>query len=305
MNLHENKEVFEQYLAATADYLGIANTGVVEKDYYVSLFLQRIANKQPDVIFKGGTSLSKCHRIIRRFSEDIDLSVDTEASKLTEGQRKKLMHDIVSIVDEAGFIIENLDLIHSSKDLNRYVINYMPEDYIGYLSRYLVVETSVFIKSFPSELMSAASLVYDFLLLNNALDEIEKYGLQPFKVKVQAIARTFIDKVFAITDYYISGNLETHSRHIYDLYKIYPTITFDRAFAIMVDEVRKVRKPHKVCNSAHDGVDLPELLRKIVREDTFKSDYNQITRSLLFEDVPYADAIVTLDSIINDGFFTQ
>jgi len=213
------------------------------------------------------------------------------------------MHDIFSIVDEAGFIIENLDHINSSKDLNRYVINYMPEDYIGYLNRYLIVETSVFIKSFPSELMSATSLVYDFLLLNNALDEVDKYGLQPFKVKVQAIARTFIDKVFAIADYYISGNLETRSRHIYDLHKLYQTITFDRTFSIMVDEVRKVRKPHRVCFSAQEGVDLQEVLRNIVNEDTFKSDYNKITQSLLFEDVPYADAIVTLDSIISDGFF--
>ena len=73
----------------------------------------------------------------------------------------------------------------------------------------------------------------------------------------------------------------------------------------MVDEVRKVRKPHKVCYSAQDGVDLQELLRNILKEDTFKSDYNQITQSLLFEDVPYSDAIDTLENIISDGFFVR
>jgi len=72
MNLHEDKDVFEQYITATADYMGLANTDIVEKDYFVTYFLMNIAAKQPDVIFKGGTSLSKCYRIISRFSEDID-----------------------------------------------------------------------------------------------------------------------------------------------------------------------------------------------------------------------------------------
>jgi len=30
MNLHEDKDAFEQYLAATADYIGIANTGELD-----------------------------------------------------------------------------------------------------------------------------------------------------------------------------------------------------------------------------------------------------------------------------------
>lgn len=32
----------------------------------------------PDIVFKGGTSLSKCYHIIKRFSEDIDLNVLSE-----------------------------------------------------------------------------------------------------------------------------------------------------------------------------------------------------------------------------------
>lgn len=36
--------------------------------------------------FKGGTSLSKCHKVIRRFSEDIDITIDT---LLSQGQKKR------------------------------------------------------------------------------------------------------------------------------------------------------------------------------------------------------------------------
>jgi hypothetical protein len=42
-------------LADTAEYLDMNDTGIVEKDYFVTLFLQKIAEKQPGVIFKGGT----------------------------------------------------------------------------------------------------------------------------------------------------------------------------------------------------------------------------------------------------------
>ena len=51
---------------------------MVEKDFWVSwvlavLFAHREFGQQ--LVFKGGTSLSKVFGVIERFSEDIDLSV--------------------------------------------------------------------------------------------------------------------------------------------------------------------------------------------------------------------------------------
>lgn len=303
MNLHDDKELFAQVLADTAEHLGLNDTGIVEKDYFVTMFLQKIAAKQPGVIFKGGTSLSKCHKLISRFSEDIDLSVETEVAKLTEGQRKHLKADIISIIDESGFTLENADQIRSRRDFNRYVIDYRSASDSSFLNPHLIVETSVFIKSFPTQTMDAASLVYVFLLARDAVDDIEKYELQPFRVKVQSIERTFIDKVFALADYYLDGRVQMHSRHIYDLYKLYPKITFDNSFRQLVAEVRTIRRAHVTCLSAQDGVDLPELLRKIVSEDYYKADYNQITDTLLFENLPYSQAITVIHKILDDGCF--
>jgi predicted nucleotidyltransferase component of viral defense system len=303
MNLHEDRELFAQVLADTAEYLGMNGTGIVEKDYFVTMVLQKIAEKQPGVIFKGGTSLSKCHKLISRFSEDIDLSAETEAAKLTEGQRKRLKQDIVSTIEEAGFVLENPDQIRSRRDFNRYVIDYRSASTTSFLNLHLIVETSVFIKSFPTRTMDAASLVYDFLLARNAVDDIAKYELQPFKVKVQSIERTFIDKVFAIADYYLDGRVQMHSRHIYDLYKLYPKIIFNDSFRQLVAEVREVRRPHITCLSAQENVDLPELLRKIVNEDFFKADYTQITDTLLFEKLPYSEAITAIQKLLDDGCF--
>ena len=60
---------------------------IIEKDYYVTVLLKLLAEKIPFIVFKGGTSLSKCHKVIRRFSEDIDLTIDVS---LSQGQKKKV-----------------------------------------------------------------------------------------------------------------------------------------------------------------------------------------------------------------------
>jgi predicted nucleotidyltransferase component of viral defense system len=63
---------------ATANRLG-APVGNIEKDFWVcwtlnALYHERPANG-PRLLFKGGTSLSKAHGLIHRFSEDIDITV--------------------------------------------------------------------------------------------------------------------------------------------------------------------------------------------------------------------------------------
>lgn len=52
---------------------------IVEKDFWVCWTLKELF-EMPDIggtlIFKGGTSLSKVYRMIERFSEDIEVSLD-------------------------------------------------------------------------------------------------------------------------------------------------------------------------------------------------------------------------------------
>ena len=303
MILHKEPEIFEQVLAATSTHMGLLDVGIVEKDYYVTLFLKQIARRVPNVIFKGGTSLSKCHKAIYRFSEDIDLGVETESARLSEGQRKRLKQDILTIIDEVGFVLKNPEDVRSRRDFNRYLIDFPSASSYPFIKQHLIVETAVYIKAFPNEIMDASSYVYEFMLANGAVNEIQQYGLEPFSIKVLSLERTFIDKVFAIADYYLSGQIEAHSRHIYDLYKLYPLITFDHTFRTLVSEVRTVRKPHGACLSAQEGIDLTALLRTIRDADFYKADYEKITRTLLFEEVPYAQAVTVLDALLSCGCF--
>jgi hypothetical protein len=62
----------------TAAQMGPA-PAIIEKDFWVCWSLSRlfaVPARQPAMLFKGGTSLSKAYGAIQRLSEDIDLSLD-------------------------------------------------------------------------------------------------------------------------------------------------------------------------------------------------------------------------------------
>jgi hypothetical protein len=81
---------------------------IVEKDFWVCWALGRLfaaSEVAPHVVFKGGTSLSKVHAAIQRFSEDIDLAVSPTALGFTEqelndapsaSQRRKRMQALAA-----------------------------------------------------------------------------------------------------------------------------------------------------------------------------------------------------------------
>lgn len=76
MRLHEDKTLFRQAVRFTAQEMKIKDI-YVEKDYWVCFVLDQIFKQEYKdyILFKGGTSLTKCYDLLERFSEDIDLVV--------------------------------------------------------------------------------------------------------------------------------------------------------------------------------------------------------------------------------------
>ncbi len=75
--VRQDPDAFDALRDTAADRLGV-DPGAGEKDYWATEVLRSAAAPLDDVdqvVFKGGTSLSKAHGIIERFSEDIDLLV--------------------------------------------------------------------------------------------------------------------------------------------------------------------------------------------------------------------------------------
>lgn len=299
--LHHNKEIFEQVVLRVANDKGIAPE-IIEKDYYVTLFLKRIRDLQPNIIFKGGTSLSKCYKIINRFSEDIDLNIETE-SKPTEGQRKNLKANIVSVIDEFGFTLANPDNVRSRRDYNKYVIDYPSVFTADYLKEYLLVETAVYIKAYPCKEMQATSIIYDYLKENGYDNLIAEYGLEPFNINVQSAERTLVDKLYALGDYYLSEAVQEHSRHIYDIYKLLEIVEINEDLRQLAKDVFEERKGHQNCHSAKDEIDMNALLQEIIDKEVYKKDYQDITEKILFDKVEYSTAVKALQTIVNSKLF--
>jgi len=99
MKLHEDNEVFSELVAVTAETIGLPQL-YVEKDYWVTKALKYLSESPHvgEVVFKGGTSLSKAYRLIDRFSEDIDLAVFS--GDKSDAARKKLLKGVEGAVTQ-------------------------------------------------------------------------------------------------------------------------------------------------------------------------------------------------------------
>lgn len=301
MYLHEDKDLFREAVISTAATFG-QPVEIVEKDYYVTMILKLLAERAPDCVFKGGTSLSKCHHAIDRFSEDIDI---TFFENLSQGQRRRLKNDIILGISEGlGLPISNWEDTRSRRDYNRYTFSYTPitDPPSEHLLAGVMLETALGSIAFPTERKQVDSLIYQFLMKENA-EIVEEYGLQPFEMTVQTLDRTLIDKVFALCDYYMEGKIKRHSRHIYDIYMLLPKVILDDAFCELVREVREHRAQMSICPSAQPGVSIPALLEEILSNGVYKQDYDTITNYFQNHPLTYEEAITALQKLLDSGVF--
>ena len=295
MYLHNDKDLFTEVITEANTQTGIAES-IIEKDYYVTMILKLFAQSNPDIVFKGGTSLSKCFHLINRFSEDIDI---TFSEHIGESRRKKLKYKILKpISEELEMPIPNWDSIESDKDYNYYLFEYKPvSDYpVEGILPGVKLETALVSYSFPTEQKEVDSIIYN-TIKESAPDIVSEYGLEPFSMRVQSVDRTFIDKIFALCDYYLEDKTKRFSRHLYDLHMLYPTITIDDSFMDLIKQVREHRSLLPICPSAKDDIDIKNTINEFLDKEFYKSDYDSITKTLISDDVSYEQTSLTLREI--------
>lgn len=107
------------------------------------------------------------------------------------------------------------------------------------------------------------------------------------------MTRTFIDKLFAVCDYYMNDKAVRNSRHLYDVYKLYPYIELDDEFYNLLVEVRKSRSEMdiKITPSARYDINVLKLAEKMVKDQFYKKDYEDSTMKLLSDEIRYEDVI--------------
>ena len=303
MNLHHDKDAFEELLIGAANELAIP-TNIIEKDYYVTIVLKSLSEKLGDMVFKGGTSLTKCYQLLDRFSEDIDISYTAESGIPGEARKRQLKKAVVATMEELKFPIANLDDTRSRRHYNCYRAAYSSiYDQSGILKPELVVETYVALLPFPTTKRLVDNYIYRFLKKINRLDLAKRYELMPFEITTQTVERTLVDKVFALCDYYMQGAIAHHSRHLYDIYKIVDSIGITDEVVKLIPEVREVRSELSICPSAKEDICVTGILNEIIEEQAYKSDYEDVTTGLLFVPEKYDTVIQSIKQLADSGIW--
>ncbi len=291
MYLHKgDRELFHDIIVTVSEKENLS-ADIVEKDYYVTMILKSLAGRCDNVVFKGGTSLSKAFHVIERFSEDVDISF---TEHLGEGKRKTLKYKVLkSISEELGLPISNWHRIESNKNYNHY--DFVYESIIGAdvaLMPWVKVETALMAYSFPTENREISNVIYDCLKDSDS-DIVEEYDLTPFFMQVQSVSRTLVDKMYAVCDYFLLNKAYRNSRHLYDIYKLYSHIEENNDFRKLVKKVgeQRAKMDSKIAPATQSGVDIWGTVKEICRCDFYKSDYEETTRKLTSDELDYKTAI--------------
>ena len=267
---------------------------MIEKDTIQSMFLLEISKSELPFVFKGGTSFSKAYGLIDRFSEDIDLSMNRRP---TESEKRKSKIVIMEIAERMGLVLANPDDIQSRHNYNKYVFEY--ESLFSDIPLELIIETSFFHGVYPVELHTVKSFVGEFCKDRDIKLPIP-FDAAFVDMHVQSLERTFIDKVFAICDYRIQDMQDRDSRHLYDIAKLLPEVEITPKLDELIDTVREDRMQSKNNPSAQLKYNIPDMLKEIISSRFYESDYNSITKKLLYEDVSYDEAIQNGIALVSD-----
>lgn len=223
MNLHLDPDAFRVLIHDISEKTGYRQD-VIEKDYYVTMVLKELADFQKEGLpayFKGGTALYKALHSVRRFSEDIDLSVDTRDCSRTQGDKR---------LDRAAKKYTCLQRnIEESRSNRSEVISYYHYDPVveydtnDILQRFgkIKIEATSFTISEPYESMQVAPIIFENATPEQQHILINQFNVAPFEIQTMTMERIFVDKLFAAEAYTRNADKEHRafeaSKHIYDL----------------------------------------------------------------------------------------
>ncbi len=107
----------------------------------------------------------------------------------------------------------------------------------------------------------------------------------------------------ALCDYYLQGRSKRCSRHLYDIYKLTPLISFDEKLAALIREVRKHRSRIQVCPSAQDTIDVPAVILEFCDNSFYREDYQTVTSYFAADIVSYEKVIGQMRMLADAGWF--
>lgn len=288
---------------------------IVEKDFWVSWILGRLyqdENLRRQLMFKGGTSLSKVYGLIERFSEDIDLVLDWRevTSDDPMAKRSKTKQNALNqdINDKAQTYIAG-DLLKSVNDVvadvcicgieeqDPHVINMR---YPGaFDNAYLRPEVRLEIGPLASWLPFEERTISCYAA--EAFPDVFEHT--EYDVRVIAAERTFWEKATILHHeaHRPDGNpqLSRYSRHYYDLAKMANSIVKKQALAnldLLAQVVEFKQRFYPRGWAQYDSA-IPGSLRLVPGGHVLESvrkDYHDMQDMIFGEAVEFEDMMQTL-----------
>jgi predicted nucleotidyltransferase component of viral defense system len=223
MIFHQSPE-FTNASEAAAGYFKLRPV-FIEKDYWVTYVLKNLSRSphKNDVVFKGGTSLSKAYNCIERFSEDIDLAIVK-----TEGMSGNQITNKIKAVEKS--VSDGLEyFLHpdeEKKGRNRRTFyqyrKTLEATNFDQVKSHIQIEINSFTNPVPYSEVEIDSYVAQFLKKSGFQNTVAQFQLEPFPVKVLTMERTFFEKLLSLIRLSNEGadKLKEKIRHFYDLHKL-------------------------------------------------------------------------------------
>lgn len=221
MKLHLDEIEFKRLILLTANEFKI-NINFVEKDYWITLALSRLAKSKyvDESVFKGGTSLSKGYNLIERFSEDVDIAIINNKGK-TGNEIKTIIRTIEKEITPDLTELQMEGVTSKGSRFRKSVFEYVTTEKSNANNK-LIVEINSFANPFPYKKLTIQSMVFDFLMQTNNEKYIEQYNLQSFEVNVLSKEQTLLEKMVSLIRFSFKENtaesISEKIRHFYDLY---------------------------------------------------------------------------------------
>lgn len=301
--LHSDKSLFIDSIQQVARILNIPEA-YVEKDYYVFMLLKLMSTYNKELMFKGGTSLSKAWGIVQRFSEDVDLNILPEVPS-TDSSRTRLSRALVQAYKDLGLTIPDGTVL-TRREYNTVEVRYNAQFVSAAVNPNLKAETMANKKG------KIVCATYTNLPISNFIwDAVQKsggnvnlmyrYNLEPFTIATQNMDVTFVEKCMSLANRYMRGESFRLSRHLYDIYMMYiygNLRSFDLEETMYETKQHLLERTNDKCLRADKPASI--ILLEALTTDFYKEDYNAVTLPLILgEKIPYELCKIVLMRLVN------
>ncbi len=272
----------------------------VEKDWHVVQILARLAEVNLDgfeIIFSGGTALSKAHKLIKRFSEDVDFRVIAQPSAQGRKALSGFKNNVVESLRDAGLKIEDYQI--KARDENRFFS--IDLDYNTYFPRKEALRPHIQIEV----TMRGLQLPPVYMPVSSFLNETAKHAPEVKRIGCIDPIENAADKLSAlawrIPDRVRGGQYDdpTIVRHIHDLAMLRDVAAQSNLFSKLVTVSMQHDDRRSKNNSAFSGLPIEEKFKQMLsvfdEDDLYRQEYEVFVKSVSYApdgSVPDFDAAV-------------